>query len=98
MGELHGAVKFEMERRSERILIVPPATLKKFATGRGNAGKPQMAVALTKILSADEVAQMDDNQVDAWWLRAVGLHVLGAPIVSETKARAEVVAKLQVEG
>lgn len=97
MGELHGAVKTVIWPAARNLSIVPPATLKKFATGRGNVGKPQMAVALTKILSADEVSQMDDNQVDAWWLRAVGLHLLGAPVVSDTKDREAIVAKLKVE-
>ena len=33
----------------------------------------------------------------AWWLRAVGLHLLGAPVVSDTKDREAIVAKLKVE-
>ncbi|MCX4468742.1 hypothetical protein OOK41_00150 [Micromonospora sp. NBC_01655] len=50
--------------------------MKKYATGRGNAGKPEMAVALYK-RAGRELA--DDNQVDAWWLRAAGLDHLGHP-------------------
>ncbi|WP_326637330.1 hypothetical protein OG884_26690 [Streptosporangium sp. NBC_01755] len=58
--------------------IAPPATLKKYATGRGNATKPDMRMALFQRTGLDI---RDDNQADAWWLRAAGLHHLGHPIV-----------------
>lgn len=57
-----------------RVLEVAPATLKKFATGRGNATKPDMRVALLQRTGRD---LRDDNQVDAFWLRQVGLHLIG---------------------
>lgn len=58
------------------LVEVPPKTLKKFATGSGNASKSDMRMALFKRGGLDLA---DDNQVDAWWLREAGLHLLGDP-------------------
>jgi hypothetical protein len=51
-----------------RVLPVPVGTLKKFATGHGNATKEMMLAALQK---TDEIfpVDADDNEVDARWLR-----------------------------
>ena len=58
------------------VVEVTPSTLKKFATGRGNATKPDMRMALFQRAGIDE---RDDNRVDAWWLRQIGLHLKGHP-------------------
>jgi len=78
-GMVHGAVRVELLRMGVKYALVPPATLKKYATGKGNATKAEMAVALYKRFGL-ELA--DDNQVDAFWLRCAGLDALGfAPVV-----------------
>lgn len=58
--------------------VVPPSTLKKYAAGKGNATKADMRMALYQRTGLD---LRDDNQVDAWWLRAAGMEALGHPIV-----------------
>ncbi|NUU22891.1 MAG: Holliday junction endonuclease [Streptomycetaceae bacterium] len=58
--------------------VVPPTSLKKYTTGKGNATKPDMRMALFQRAGLD---LRDDNQVDAWWLRAAGLDHLGSPPV-----------------
>lgn len=59
-----------------RVIEVSPTALKKFATGRGVATKADMRMAMFKRTGFDVA---DDNQVDAWWLRQVGLHLTGSP-------------------
>ena len=78
VGMVHGAVRYALLDWNIPYVTVPPATLKKFATGRGNAGKPEMAVALFKRFGLELT---DDNQVDALWLRAAGHELLGEPLV-----------------
>ncbi|MFI6160371.1 hypothetical protein ACIA59_10525 [Micromonospora haikouensis] len=75
-GMVHGAVRAYLLRLKTPYALITPASLKKYATGRGNAGKPEMAVALYKRAGRE---LPDDNQVDAWWLRAAGLDHLGHP-------------------
>lgn len=84
-AQVMGAVKATLLRTTTPYALVPPATLKKYATGKGNATKADMAVALYKRAGL-ELA--DDNQVDAWFLRAAGLHHLGHPIIDVPAAQA----------
>lgn len=71
--------------------VIPPTSLKKYATGKGNATKPDMRVALLQRTGIDE---RDDNKVDAWWLRAAGLDTLGHPLVELPKGQREALAKV----
>lgn len=78
LGMLHGVVRVALWEADVPVALVPPASLKKYATGRGNATKADMRVELLKRTGLD---LRDDNQVDAWWLRAMGLDRLGCPPV-----------------
>lgn len=78
-GMVHGAVRTVLIDEGAPYALVAPATLKKFATGRGNADKTAMALALYRRAG---IELCDDNQVDAWWLWAAGMTRLGAPPVS----------------
>jgi len=62
----------DLADRSCALVEVSPSTLKKFATGNGAAAKPDMRMALYKRAGIDIA---DNNQVDAWWLRQIGLHL-----------------------
>jgi Holliday junction resolvasome RuvABC endonuclease subunit len=74
LGMLHGAVRLVLLRNRVPYLTVPPATLKTYATGRGNCTKPDMRMELFKRTDTDVA---DDNQCDAAWLRLLGLDLLG---------------------
>ena len=78
-AQVMGAVKATLLRTRTPYALVPPSSLKKYATGRGNATKPDMAVALYKRAGLE---LGDDNQVDAAWLRFMGLDWLGfCPVI-----------------
>lgn len=78
LGMVHGAVRLELHTIGTPFVLVPPATLKKYATGRGNATKADMRMALYKRAGLDLA---DDNQVDACWLHMLGMEALGRPVV-----------------
>lgn len=75
-GMVHGVVRALLADHHIPYALISPATLKAFATGRGNATKADMRMALYKRGGLDIA---DDNQVDAWWLREAGLvHLSGS--------------------
>lgn len=75
-GMAQGVVRLALIRHEVPYVTVPAATLKKFATGKGNATKPDMRMELFKRTGLD---LRNDNETDAWWLRQIGLHLLGHP-------------------
>lgn len=75
-GMAQGVVRLALREAGIRYVTVVASTLKKYATGKGNAPKPDLRMALYKRTGADLA---DDNQVDAAWLRYMGLDVAGHP-------------------
>lgn len=65
-GSLRGIVW--LFQNGMEIQAVPVGTLKKFATGKGNAQKEDLKRALTGTIEAGILSKMDDNEVDAYWL------------------------------
>lgn len=73
-GMVQGVVRLALIENGVPYIKIPPATLKKFATGKGNADKAAMRVAWQQYSGIDNP---DDNQVDAAFLRLIGLHLSG---------------------
>lgn len=74
--QLHGAVKVALMASRMPYLCPAPSLLKMYATGKGNANKTQVVAELVKRAG---VHPDDDNQADAWWLRAMGEDLAGRP-------------------
>jgi len=71
IGELGGVVRLRLFELAIPWIEVPPAALKKYATGSGGASKEMMTAAA-------EVAGADPNnhdEADAFWLRRYGLEM-----------------------
>ena len=94
-GTVHGAVRLALYEEGLRYATVPPASLKKFATGKGNANKSEMAVAATK--RGDGIEFTDDNACDSWWLWVAANEFLGHPVVALPKVQRDALEKVKVE-
>lgn len=70
-GELGGVVRLALYEAGILFVDVAPASLKKYATGRGNAKKEEMLAAAIRRLDYDG---HDHNISDALWLLAMGVH------------------------
>lgn len=77
-----------------RWLEVPPTTLKKYATGRGNAGKDEVLAAAVRRFGHIEVRGNDE--ADALWLAAIGVDLLGQPMVELPAVNRSALVKLQL--
>lgn len=91
LGELGGIIRLALYERGITYVDIPPASAKKYATGRGTATKADMRMALFQRTQIDE---RDDNAVDAWWLRAMTLDHLGHPPVAMPAANRAALAKV----
>jgi Holliday junction resolvasome RuvABC endonuclease subunit len=90
-GMAQGVIRLTLLQERVPYVLVPAATLKKYATGRGNATKPDMRVELLKRAGLDV---RDDNQVDAWWLRALGADLSGDPLLVMPAVNRNALSKL----
>lgn len=93
-GMVHGAVRSVLIESGIKYATLPPASLKKYATGRGNATKTDMAVAALK---RGGMEFRDDNECDAWWLWVAANDHLGNPVVALPKVQRESLDKIKME-
>ena len=87
MAELGGVIRLMLYDQAINFIEVPPKTLKKFATGNGNADKILMGVQLMKEFGLEYPTS---DQTDAFWLCQFGRAYHGL-IPNLTKARQEVI-------
>lgn len=82
LGELGGVIRLALYDAGIPFVDVPPAVLKKYATGRGNAGKAEVLASAIRRLGYEG---HDDNEADALWLREMGVgHYGGRSLVPES--------------
>lgn len=77
-GELGGVVRLALWERAVPVVEVPPSSLKKYATGKGNSGKDQVLAAAIRRLG---FKGHDHNEADALWLLAMTRDHYGLPDV-----------------
>jgi Holliday junction resolvasome RuvABC endonuclease subunit len=76
--------------RGMAVAFVPPATVKKYATGSGSARKSDLIAACYKRMPF--LAPDDDNEADAAWLLAMGCDYLGDPLCTLPQAQTAALA------
>jgi len=70
IGGIWWVIRVALHEAHIPTLEVPPPTLKKYATGKGNANKVEVLKAAWERLGYDGT---DDNESDALWLRQIGV-------------------------
>jgi crossover junction endodeoxyribonuclease RuvC len=69
IGELGGVIRLSLFDDGLSFVEVPPASLKKFATGKGNVGKDEVIASAIRKLS---FKGSDNNECDAFVLNRMG--------------------------
>lgn len=77
VGMAQGVTRLRIHRAQVPVVFVPPATVKAFATGKGNANKLEVVLAASRRLRWEGT---DDNEADALWLAMLGVHAIGGPV------------------
>jgi Holliday junction resolvasome RuvABC endonuclease subunit len=91
LGELGGVIRLALWEAGMALVDVAPASLKRYACGKGNANKGQVLEAASKRSGLDFGG--DDNRADAWWLRAMALDHYGqAPVAMPAAHRVALLA------
>lgn len=74
---------------------VGPSSLKKYATGKGNASKTEMSLAAVK---RGGVELSNDNECDAWWLWIMANHYLGQELFSLPAPQTAMLSTIEMKG
>ena len=73
IGELGGVVRVALHEECIPVVIVPPSSRAKFATGRGNASKMEVVSAVSAKTGLVWTGKGADDICDAWILEQMGL-------------------------
>jgi Holliday junction resolvasome RuvABC endonuclease subunit len=93
-GPVHGAVRLWLHNAQAVTVMVTAASVKKYATGSGNAPKTDLALAALKRAGL-EFDRNRDDECDAWWLRALALDAYGHPVVAMPASQREALEKVR---
>lgn len=74
LGEFGGVLRYFLLQHGAPVVEVPPTTLKKFVTGKGNSSKLEVT---SKLSSKYQTEFKTDNHADAFGLAQLGRCVLG---------------------
>jgi Holliday junction resolvasome RuvABC endonuclease subunit len=94
-GMVQGIARDLLLELGVRYADLGPSALKKYATGKGNASKTEMALAALKRGNHEF---SDDNACDAWWLWVAANEYLGAPVLSLPQIQRDQLANIEMKG
>jgi Holliday junction resolvasome RuvABC endonuclease subunit len=84
LGMLHGVIRHYLAiTHGFPLLVVEPASIKKYATGKGNANKDLVRDAARDRFGL--AAGTTSDECDAAWACAIGCALLGTPLVEVPK-------------
>lgn len=93
VAPVHGAVRLWLWKLPLPVALVAPASLKLYATGKGNSNKDAMGIAAMKRAGVDFSGRPDE--CDAWWLRAMALDAYGEAMFDMPAAQRATLEKVK---
>lgn len=94
-GMVQGAVRLVLLELGIPYGTLMPASLKKYATGKGTGDKVPMAIAALKRAGREFP---NDNECDAFWLWVAANDHLGQPVFDLPALNRESLGKIKMEG
>lgn len=94
-GMVQGAARLVLIELGIPYGTLMPASLKKFATGKGTGDKIPMALAAMKRAGLEFP---NDNECDAFWLWVAANDELGQPVLDMPALNRESLKKIKMEG
>lgn len=94
IGELGGVVRLALYELGVRIVLVPPASLKKFAVGDIDQADRTKKAVTERAQATLPWPVANHDEADACWLRVIGLHLFGLSGTEVTPWRQEVVDQM----
>ena len=94
-GMVQGVVRANLQDWGVRYGDIGPSSLKKYATGKGNASKTEMALAALK---RGGVEFSNDNECDAWWLWVMANDYRDQPVFPLPQAQRAELSKIEMKG
>jgi crossover junction endodeoxyribonuclease RuvC len=92
IGELGGVIKLMLHKWDIPFAVVAPTTLKKYATGKGNAPKDAVLVQAVRRFGLE----LGNDEADAWWLLQMGMaHYDQAEALTMPKVNREALEKVE---
>ena len=94
IGELGGVIKLTALNSNVPLVIVPPTSRAKFATGKGNASKSEVVSAISAKTGIIWQGKGADDKCDAWVLEEIGRIRVGAERFSWPKQNIDALDKV----
>jgi len=94
IGELGGVLKLTAFRCGVPIVVVPPTSRAKFATGKGNASKSEVVSAISARTGIVWQGKGADDKCDAWVLEEIGRMRIGTERFVWPKQNVEALEKV----
>jgi hypothetical protein len=94
-GMVQGIARDLLIEEGIRYGDIGPSALKKYATGKGNASKTEMALAAMK---RGGLEFTNDNECDAWWLWVMANDYLDQPVFPLPAIQRAELDKIEMKG
>lgn len=93
-GMVHGAIRTELIRNQIRYGMLPPSSLKKYATGNGGVKTDKTAMTLAAY-KRGQIEFTNNNECDAWWLWVAANDHLHHPVIALPQLHRESLTKIE---